>query len=125
MDDVFGYIINDEILFDIKRKSIIQYKTGSRKQEFLFKSVKLNKTQCRLLFYLLNNINEDIIDKNDIMKNVWDNYNLSSSNQRLWQTINEIRALLSYFDLPDDFISNVHGEGYKLDKVKILALYLY
>ncbi|WP_258557400.1 winged helix-turn-helix domain-containing protein [Serratia fonticola] len=89
-----------------------------------FKVVSLNETQSRLLTCLLTNRTSAVIYKDDIMKSVWDEFNLSSSNQRLWQTVNELRKKLSFIGLPDDFIANVHGMGYSVNNSKIGLLHI-
>ncbi|MGM0513275.1 MAG: winged helix-turn-helix domain-containing protein [Pseudomonadota bacterium] len=89
-----------------------------------FKVVSLNETQSRLLTCLLMNRTSAVIYKDDIMKSVWDEFNLSSSNQRLWQTVNELRKKLSFIGLPDDFIENIHGMGYAVNNSKIGSLHI-
>ncbi|VTR42672.1 Transcriptional regulatory protein, C terminal [Serratia fonticola] len=74
-----------------------------------FKVISLNEIQTRLLIYLLANSRDAVIYKNDIMRNVWEEINLSSSSQRLWHAINELRRKLASLGLPEDFIANVHG----------------
>ncbi|WP_404413226.1 transcriptional regulator [Serratia aquatilis] len=87
-----------------------------------FKIVSLNEIQSRLLTFLLLNRKENVINKDDILKSVWDEFSLSSSNQRLWQTINELRKKLSSIGLPADFIENVHGVGYSVCNSKVHSL---
>ena len=120
---LFGYLINNNILFEINGKKLIQYEMGCQKQPFCFKVVVLGETQTRLLIFFLENRKSGLVDKNAIMENVWDKFGLSSSSQRLWQTINELRKTLSYFGIDDDFIRNVHGSGYVVDKSKVLSLF--
>ncbi|HBQ2432084.1 TPA: helix-turn-helix domain-containing protein [Klebsiella aerogenes] len=120
---IFGYLINKDILFEVNGRKIIQYQMDNYKQPFCFKVITLNETQCRLLAFLLENRKKSLIDKDDVMKNVWDNYNLSSSSQRLWQTVNDLRKTLDYFGIPGCFITNVHGSGYTIDKNNVLSLF--
>ncbi|ERK13392.1 hypothetical protein L580_4055 [Serratia fonticola AU-P3(3)] len=58
------------------------------------------------------------------MKNVWEEINLSSSSQRLWHAINELRKKLASFGLPEDFIANVHGIGYSVDNQRVSSLFV-
>lgn len=120
---IFGYLVNDDVLFEINSRKLIQYRVESPKLPLYFKVVTLSETQCRLLSFIFENREDDVIEKNEIMKYVWDNFSLSSSNQRLWQSMNDIKKLLLHFGVTNDFISNVHGSGYQVDKTKILALY--
>ena len=120
---IFGYLLNNNILFEINSKKLVQYQLKNQKQPFSFKVIALGETQSRLLIFFLENRKSGLIDKDTIMKNVWDKFSLSSSSQRLWQTVNELRKTLSYFGLEDDFIRNIHGSGYVIDKSKVLALF--
>lgn len=121
---MYGFLLDERILFDIGNKKIIHYSFDETESPMFFKAVSLNDTQSRLLRFLLLNRQRDIIDKTEIMQRVWDVCNLSSSNQRLWQSINGIRKKLSYLGLSDDFITNVHGNGYSIDKTKVLPLFV-
>jgi len=121
---IFGYLLNENILFEVASRKLVQYKSENTKQPFCFKVTVLNETQSRLLIFLLENSQIGIIDKDDVMKNVWDNFSLSSSSQRLWQTVNDVRKILSCFDLSDDFIKNIHGSGYVIDNTKVAVLYM-
>lgn len=80
--------------------------------------------QSRLLSFLLKNRKNEIINKDSIMKNVWDEFGLSSSNQRLWQEIKKLRKKLSAIGLCDDFILNVHGIGYSIDDKRVESLFI-
>ncbi|MEB6622474.1 winged helix-turn-helix domain-containing protein [Enterobacter roggenkampii] len=120
---IFGYLLNKNILFDVNGRKLIQYQVDKPKQPFSFKVIALSETQGRLFSFLLENRKSDLIDKNDIMKNVWDKFSLSSSSQRLWQTVNDLRKTLEHFGLPGEFITNIHGAGYIVDKTKVIPLY--
>lgn len=121
---MFGYLIDEKIIFDIGNKKIIQYSFDETESPMFFKVVSLNDTQSRLLRFLLHSRQNDIIDKAEIMMHVWEACNLSSSNQRLWQSINILRKKLSYLGLPEEFLTNVHGTGYSIDKSKVLTLFI-
>lgn len=124
MDSViFGYLIDKNILFEINEKKLIQYQIETQTQPFFFKVIALNETQSRLLAYFIENRKVDLIDKDVILKNVWEDFSLSSSNQRLWQTVNDLKKKLSYFGLEDGFIRNIHGSGYIIDNSKVLELF--
>ena len=121
---MYGFLLDGRILFDIGTKKIIHYSFDESESPMFFKVVSLNDTQSRLLRFLLLNRQRDIIDKTEIMQRVWDACSLSSSNQRLWQSINCLRRKLSYLGLSDDFITNIHGAGYRIDKTKVLSLFV-
>lgn len=119
---MYGFLLDEKILFDIANKKIIHYSFDESDFPMFIKVVSLNDTQSRLLRFLLVNRKDDIINRNEIMKHVWDSFNLSSSNQRLWQSMNGLRKKLSSLGLPDDFITNIHGIGYSVDNTKVLSL---
>ncbi|MFC0228574.1 winged helix-turn-helix domain-containing protein [Serratia aquatilis] len=121
---LYGFLIDDNIQLDIANRRLFRYSDGPDEHTVSFKAISLNEIQTRLLVYLLLNGKDAVIYKNDIMKYVWEDINLSSSNQRLWHAINEIRRKLSSIGLPDDFITNVHGVGYSLDNQIILSLFI-
>lgn len=122
--NIFGYIIYDSVIFEISSKNLFQYRAETSEQPFYFRSITLNETQCRLLAYLLEKSKCSIIDKNEVMMKVWDEIGQSSSNQRLWQSMNDLRKKLSFFELPSSFITNVHGVGYALESNRISVLYM-
>lgn len=120
---LYGFLI-DDILFNIANRKLMHYSDETAEHSMFFKVVSLNETQTRLLICLLSNHQSPVIDKTDLMKSVWDEFSLSSSNQRLWQTINELRKKLSAIGLPDDFIANVHGMGYSINNQNVMSLHI-
>lgn len=120
---IYGFLI-DDILFNIANRKLMHYSDETAEHSMFFKVVSLNETQTRLLICLLSNYQSPVIDKTDLMKSVWDEFSLSSSNQRLWQTINELRKKLSAIGLPDDFIANVHGMGYSINSQHVMSLHI-
>jgi len=120
---LYGFLI-DDVLFNIANRKLMHYSDETAEHSMFFKVVSLNETQTRLLICLLSNHQSPVIDKTDLMKSVWDEFSLSSSNQRLWQTINELRKKLSAIGLPDDFIANVHGMGYSVNGQNVMSLHI-
>ncbi|KEY58609.1 helix-turn-helix domain-containing protein [Serratia sp. DD3] len=120
----YGFILNSNVLFNISNRKLILYQEEGSALPFSIKIVSLNDTQSRLLSFLLHNRSDDIIDKDTIMKNVWDDFSLSSSSQRLWQSINDLRKKLSAVGVEEDIIINVHGSGYRIDESKVLLLHI-
>ncbi len=121
---IYGFLLNDDILFDLANKKILYYRLDNSDIQMSFKVVTLSDTQARLLMFLLVNRKRKIIEKTDILKSVWDTVNLSSSSQRLWQTMNDIRKKLSALGMPDTFIQNVYGTGYCVDDSKVMSLHI-
>ncbi|MDE7590860.1 helix-turn-helix domain-containing protein [Enterobacter bugandensis] len=121
---IYGYLLNGNILFDIANKKIVYYSFEGADLPISFKVVTLSDTQSRLLFFLLANRKKEVIDKSEILNYVWDSFNLSSSSQRLWQTMNDLKKKLSYVSIPDSFIQNVYGAGYYIDDSVVAPLYV-
>jgi DNA-binding winged helix-turn-helix (wHTH) protein len=121
---LYGFLIDDDIQFDIANRRLLYYSDGAAERTLFFKVISLNEIQTRLLIYLLANCRDAVIYKNDIMKNVWEEINLSSSSQRLWHAINELRKKLASLGLSEDFIANVHGIGYCVDNHRISSLFI-
>ncbi|CAI1717022.1 Transcriptional regulatory protein, C terminal [Serratia fonticola] len=121
---LYGFLIDDDIQFDIANRRLLYYSDGASERTLFFKVISLNEIQTRLLIYLLANCRDAVIYKNDIMKNVWEEINLSSSSQRLWHAINELRKKLASLGLPEDFIANVHGIGYSVDNHRVSSLFI-
>lgn len=55
--------------------------------------------------------------------NVWDNYGLSSSNQRLWQVMNALKIKLNSVGVTEDFIMRVESKGYYVRENLVNILY--
>ncbi|WP_114194430.1 winged helix-turn-helix domain-containing protein [Edaphovirga cremea] len=120
----YGFLIDSDIQFDICNRRIFRYYEEISEHTLFFKVISLNEIQTRLLNFLLANSQDAIIYKSDIMKHVWDEINLSSSNQRLWHALNELKKKLSAMGLPEDFITNVHGIGYSVDNRRVMSLFI-
>lgn len=120
---IFGFLLKEDTLYEIDKKRIVHCCLGKSDLPLTVKVVSLNDTQARLLSYLLMNRKRSCLDKEEIMKCVWDLENYSSSNQRLWQTINDIRKKLSYIGMPETFIKNVYGNGYSVDDSNVKSLF--
>ncbi len=121
-NSLYGFILDEDIIFNINKRYLLHYNNEPSERIQSFRIVDLNGVQTRLLIYLLNRRESFIIDKDDILRSVWDDFGLPSSNQRLWKTMNELRKKLSLMDIPDDFITNIHGMGYSLRDARIKAL---
>ncbi|EMH4163333.1 helix-turn-helix domain-containing protein [Pluralibacter gergoviae] len=123
-EGIYGFLIDDRVLYDLKNSILIQYGIKDVDYPFYFKVVSLNKVQSRLLYFLLAQKNKNFVSKDEIMENVWEDVGLSSSTQKLWQSINDVRRKLSLFNLSGEIITNLHGIGYKIGNVKISSLHM-
>ncbi|OMQ21373.1 winged helix-turn-helix domain-containing protein [Serratia oryzae] len=126
---LFGYVVNDEFQVDIKSGSVIKlYNTieyNSHYDHRFSNYFKLRETMMRLLVYLLENASLGYVSNKDILVNVWENYNLSSSSTRLTQVISELKTRLATIGIDDSFIKASRGKGYTLQGALIVPLYSF
>jgi DNA-binding winged helix-turn-helix (wHTH) protein len=78
----------------------------------------------RLLTYLLAHASCGYVSNQELLVQVWENYNLSSSTTRLTQVISELKARLSKIGIADDFIKSSRGKGYTLRGAHVTPLYI-
>ncbi|WP_411751575.1 winged helix-turn-helix domain-containing protein [Serratia sp. (in: enterobacteria)] len=125
---LFGYIINDEYQVDIKSGSVIKlYNTieySHNGDERFSNYLKLRETMLRLLTYLLAHASSGYVSNQELLVQVWENYNLSSSTTRLTQVVSELKARLSKIGMADDFIKTTRGKGYTLRGAAVTPLYI-
>ncbi|HHQ6580104.1 winged helix-turn-helix domain-containing protein [Serratia fonticola] len=122
---LFGFLIDEETLLDITKRRLVRFTDTSSVNSMTIRVVSLNVTMARLLTLLLITGSETIISKDDILNNVWEGHNLSSSSQRLWHAINELRKKLSAVGISDDFILNVRDAGYSINnQYTVTSLFL-
>lgn len=122
---LFGFTIGDDIQVDIINKRLVRVSSENSDRVFNFTAVTLKETMMRLLIYLLIHGNDRVVSKDEILVKVWDENNLTSSNQRLWQMVNELQGKLCCIGITKDFIVNVRGVGYKVNHPSVKALYYY
>jgi DNA-binding winged helix-turn-helix (wHTH) protein len=122
--NLFGFIIDNDIQLDIANKRLVRINSLSPEKLVLFSAVTLNDAMVRLLVFLLIQYGKGRqLSKNEILKKVWDENNYSSSSQKLWQTVKELRLRLDALGLPHDFIVNVKGAGYTLNNPVVTPLF--
>ncbi len=121
-DNLHGFLIDEDIYFNVNHRRLMYFINEGEEHSMSFRLVFLNEMQTRLLSFLLENRKSDVISKNKILKNVWDEFGLSSSNQRLWQEIKKLKSKLSSIGLNDDLITNVRGIGYSVDNQRVKSL---
>ncbi|MEE7533818.1 hypothetical protein IV503_19450 [Klebsiella huaxiensis] len=119
--ELFGFRINKNIYVDIENNTLIN--AGKIFSVRNGATLILKDTMFRLFVYLLNNSNAEVILNSAILRDVWDLYGLSSSNQRLWQVMNALKYKLSSVGLPDDFIVKINSKGYSVRRELITPLY--
>lgn len=120
---LYGYLIGKDIHFDIDHKRLYRVSLSGNEKNVTFCATNINDTMMHLLLYLLQNARTKTVTKEELLKKIWEEHNLTSSTQRLWQVLNGLTAKLSLLGLPDDFIKNNKGRGYIITYDEIMPLY--
>ena len=105
---LLGYRIDNRLYYSVENKTLISL-DGSEK------SIPLRTTKARLLEYLLLKSGSKIITDQELLINIWDKYGLSSSSQRLWLVMRELKVILGGFNVSDDLFLRVENNGYLVD----------
>lgn len=100
------FILNKSIKYapDINELSIINEQQSS---------IVLSKPANRLLFVLIKNVNV-VVSRGDLLKNVWEDYGYTPSNNNLYMAISELRKAFSSLGSETDFLTTVPKIGLKL-----------
>ncbi|HGM5490725.1 TPA: transcriptional regulator [Serratia fonticola] len=101
------YIINLTVTFDPDNRLLI-LKSDTQQ------SVELSKPATRLLSELINNNRINLL-RDDILKNVWEDYGFSPSNASLNNHISELRKAFSNLGINKDIIFTVPRVGFRMD----------
>lgn len=117
---LFGFIVGNYFQLDIARNLLFKL---TAKDEPYNTLIKLRPTMMRLLTYLVCNANSKVVSHDDILTEVWEQYGLMATNQRLAQVITQLKSKLRQLGIPSDLIINVHGKGYMLAESSIVRLY--
>ncbi|WP_147199794.1 hypothetical protein [Pantoea sp. CCBC3-3-1] len=123
---VFGYLIESDIQVNISYNSLINIKSliSEKKPNRLI----LRKTMMRLFIYLLKNANNAVIENEEILTNVWDKHGLSSSSQRLWQVMKDLKNKLIVIGISEDFIKRVekgNTMGFRINPHSVTPIYYF
>lgn len=105
---LLGYRIDNRLYYSVENKTLVSL-DGSEK------SIPLRTTKARLLEYLLLKSGDEVITDQELLKNIWDKYGLSSSSQRLWLVMRELKVILCGFNVSDDLFIRVENNGYLVD----------
>lgn len=105
-----GYLIEGNVVYLHKTKRLICLNGYGE-------DIILRKTMSHVLEYLLylfENATIDVVTDSELMENVWDKHGLSSSTQRVWQVMSNLKSKLFFLGLSDDVILRVSKKGYLL-----------
>jgi len=121
---IAGYYIGQYVQFDLNHRRISNF---DKKNHSAIKEYLLRDTMLRLLLFLLQNANDNVVPLKDILYHVWDRRGLQSSSQRLWQVMQLLQLRLLSLHVPPDFITycrTAEGKGVRLKGSMIKPYYL-
>ncbi len=103
------FILNKAVKFypDICELSIINEQHSS---------IVLSKPACRLLLTLIQNAN-DVASREYLLKNVWEDYGYTPSNNNLYMAISELRKAFSSLGGEGEILVTIPRVGLKLEAV--------
>ncbi|CAM3835731.1 helix-turn-helix domain-containing protein [Rahnella bruchi] len=118
-----GFLIGKEIHFDFEKQRLYRLPSSSFEKDITFATVFLNDTMLHFFLYLLLHARDREIPKDEVLKILWEENNLTPSTQRLWQILKELNRKLTLLGLPDNFILNSKGRGYFIKYPDIKPIY--
>ncbi|WP_249406224.1 winged helix-turn-helix domain-containing protein [Pantoea agglomerans] len=111
-----GYLIEGNVVYLHKTKRLICLNGHGE-------DIILRKTMSHVLEYLFENATTDVVTDSELMENVWDKHGLSSSTQRVWQVMSNLKSKLFFLGLSDDVILRVSKKGYLLKNDSVERLF--
>lgn len=121
--NTFGYYVRSRELIQCNIEIQIDIVNGVITNKVSNKFTHIRETMMRLLVFLIENADEPLISNKNIMVNVWDIYDLRSSNSRLWQVMKLLQQKLNSINIPSEFIKHVENKGYVLSNVDVTRLF--
>lgn len=113
----FGYMLNDEVIFMIQQKTLVNISRSSPKV------VRIRSTMCNFLRYILENRHQEFISDEDIMMIVWEKNGLQSSGHRLWQVARDAKYKLHEAGLRIELYYRKNRKGFQINAHYIVALH--
>jgi two-component SAPR family response regulator len=118
-----GFLIGKEIHFDIDNQRLYRLPSRHADKSIVFVTIGLNKTMLELFLYLMIHARDRAVSKDELIRKVWEENDLSCSSQRLWQVLHNLNKKLEMLGLPVDFISNTRNDGYRITDDTIRPVY--
>lgn len=120
----YAYIVLNEFYVLVEKKQIIRIHSDKKRSMVGCISVVLSDVGMNILSYLLSKSKRrSVITKEEILTDVMDSIYAYSTNQKLWYSLNELKARLSSIGLPDDFITQLRAKGVVVGPYQVLELY--
>lgn len=114
---LYGYCIGENIEFRVYPPVLVNTLLG--------RSIRLRPTMARLLTYFLSHAKDKLIEDDRIIIDVFEQYGLRCSQQRLWQSIRALKVILSKCGFHRELILRVRNMGFTLSDIRVSALFLY
>lgn len=121
--ELYGYLIGKDFHFDIENKCLYRLTTNATEKNLIFGAMHFNDTMMNLFLYLLCHARDKSISKDELLKNIWEENDLSPSTQRLWQVYTSLTRKIYAMGVPDGFIQYSRLTGYKIEYTDIRPLY--
>jgi len=123
-DELFGFVIDNDIQFDIAKKRLMRISAESPERGMMIGAVSLNDVMARFLLCLLKNRLNDKhqVTRQSLLKDVWEDHDLVASSQQLWKTVRNLKIKLVSIGLPQDFI-NTSGIYYSIGNYTVTPLF--
>lgn len=121
--ELYGFLIGKDIHFDIENKCLYRLSANGTEKNIIFGTIYFNGTMMNLFLYLLCHARQKEVSKDELLKKIWEDHDLSPSTQRLWQVLNGLNKKLNMLGIPDGFIHYVRGKGYVIEYRDITPLY--
>lgn len=123
-EKILGYLIESNIQVNISHNILINISLLVLEKKP--NTIILRRTMMRLFIYLLENANSSVIESEEILVNVWDKHGLSSSSQRLWQVMRDLKRKLVTIGISEDFITRVEKGnimGFSINAHQVTPIY--
>ncbi|MFB0713416.1 transcriptional regulator [Buttiauxella noackiae] len=120
---IFGFLIGKDVRLDIDSRRLYRISSYGTERDFIFGTIIFSETMMQLFLYLLINARNKKVTKEELMKKIWEDNNLSASPQRLWQVLTALNIKLASLGLDENFIFNTKGQGYQVRHYDVIPLY--
>ncbi|HBV8970899.1 TPA: transcriptional regulator [Klebsiella oxytoca] len=114
--EIYGYCIGENIEFRVCPPVLVNICTG--------RSIRLRPTMARLLGYFLQHARDKLISDSRIVSDVFEQYGLKCSQQRLWQAVRALKEVLSKCGFKREFIMRIRNSGFTLSDERVVTLFL-
>jgi len=120
---LYGFKIGKDIHFDIHNKCIYRLTTLGKDNNFVFSTIQFNDTMMNLFLYLLLHGRDRVISKDELLKKIWEEKNLTPSSQRLWQVYTSLNKRIKELGVPEQLLQHIKRSGYTVNGDDVIPIY--